>query len=142
MPKSKPQFRFKARSFFLQAASCLTFLSVIAIARAEDAKRPVIKKLGTIDLLMVETTPVAFKDRLYRFEYIRETYPGDKAAASYFRFIEMATGRATPAFAKGMHLGCAYAEGDTMYVFGVDKYPALFSCLRAALEDVRIDNRR
>ena len=30
-----------------------------------------IKKLGTIDCDMVETTPVVFKDRLYRIEYDR-----------------------------------------------------------------------
>src|SRR4051794_33846247 len=34
----------------------------------EKAERPTVKKPGTLDLLMVETTPVVFKDRLYRFE--------------------------------------------------------------------------
>jgi hypothetical protein len=32
------------------------------VAKAEDAKPFTIKKLGTLDLLMVETTPVVFKD--------------------------------------------------------------------------------
>ncbi len=85
-------------------------------------KRPTIKRLGTLDLLMVETTPVVFKDRLYRFEYVRDNYPANKTGASYFRFIDVVTGKATPAFAKGQHLGCAYVEGETVYVFGVDKW--------------------
>src|SRR6516164_7834247 len=80
----------------------------------EKARRPAIKKLGTIDLLMVETTPVVFKDRLYRFEYVRDNYPANKTGASYFRFIEVATGKVTPDFAKGQHLGCAFADGDTV----------------------------
>src|SRR5262249_26627754 len=84
--------------------------------------RPHVKRLGTIDLLMVETTPVVFKDRLYRLEYVRDNYPANKTGASYFRFIDVATGKATPAFAKGKHLGCAFVEGDTVYAFGVDKW--------------------
>src|SRR6516164_8549421 len=88
----------------------------------EKAKRPTLKKLGTLDLLMVETTPVVFKDRLHRFEYVRDNYPANQTGASYFRFIDVATGKATPAFAKGQHLGCAFVEGDTGYAFGVDKW--------------------
>jgi hypothetical protein len=88
----------------------------------EQTKRPTIKKLGTIDLLMVETTPVVFKDRLYRFEYVRDNYHANKTGASYFRFIDVAIGKATPAFAKGQHLGSAIVEGDTVFAFGVDKW--------------------
>jgi hypothetical protein len=29
---------------------------------------------------------------------------------------------ATPAFAHGYDLGCAYAEGDSMWAFGVDQW--------------------
>src|SRR5262245_58045818 len=83
---------------------------------------PTIKRLGTLDLLMVETTPVVFKDRLYRFEYVRDNYHANKTGASYFRFIGVATGKVTPAFAKGQHLGCAFVEGETVYAFGVDKW--------------------
>jgi hypothetical protein len=71
---------------------------------------------------MVETTPVVFQGRLYRFEYVRDNYHANKTGASYFRFIDVATGKATPAFAKGFHLGCAFVEGDTAYAFGVDKW--------------------
>ena len=71
---------------------------------------------------MVETTPVVFKDRLHRFEYVRDNYPANKTGASHFRFIDVAAGKATPAFAKGQHLGCAFVDGDTLYAYGVDKW--------------------
>src|SRR5262249_13246215 len=48
--------------------------------------------------------------------------PTIKTGASYFRFIDVATGKATPAFAKGQHLGCAFVGGDTAYAFGVDRW--------------------
>lgn len=97
-------------------------VSVLIGSASEDRKKPAIKKLGTIDCDMVEATPVVFKDRLYRFEYVRDNYPANKTGASYFRFLDVATRKATPAFAKGYHLGCAFVEGDTAYAFGVDKW--------------------
>ncbi len=91
-------------------------------ARADGPGRPEIRKLGTLDLDMVEATPVVFKDRLYRFEYVRKDYKPNTTGDSYFRFIEVETGEATPAFARGYDLGCAYAEGGSMWVFGVDTW--------------------
>ena len=41
--------------------------------RTMTAKRPQILKLGTIDVDLVETTPVVFKDKLYRFETASNT---------------------------------------------------------------------
>ena len=41
-------------------------------ARSDGPSRPEIRKLGTLDLDMVEATPVVFKDRLFRFEYVRK----------------------------------------------------------------------
>jgi hypothetical protein len=92
-----------------------------AAAAGED-NRPRIRKLGTIDCDMVETTPLVFKGRLYRFEYVRDNYHANKTKASYFRFIDVKTGKATPAFARGYHLGCAYVDGGTVYAYGVDKW--------------------
>jgi alpha-L-fucosidase len=90
---------------------------------AQQANKPVIKKLGTIDCDMVETTPIVFKGRLYRFEYVRDKYyKPNKTGESYFRFIDVATGEATPAFAETYHLGSAYVEGDTVYVYGVNHW--------------------
>src|SRR6516225_5709951 len=80
---------------------------------ADEPHRPLIRKLGTLDLDMVETTPVVLRDRLYRFEYVRKDYHANKTGDSYFQFIDVDTGKATTAFAKGYDLGCAYAEGDT-----------------------------
>ena len=91
-----------------------------------SASRPVIRKLGTIDCDMVETTPIVFRQRLYRVEYVRERYrrkaPGE--TGSYFRVIDVATGEPMPPFARGFHLCSAYVEGETVYVFGVEKWGA------------------
>jgi hypothetical protein len=84
--------------------------------------RPVIHKQGTIDCDMVETTPVVFKGRLYRYEYVRPGYKPNRTGDSYFRFIDVETREATPAFAATYDLGCAHGEGDTMYVFGADHW--------------------
>ena len=87
-------------------------------------QKPQIKKLGTIDCDMVETTPIVFHSRLYRFEYVRANYKPNKTGDSYFRFIDVESGKPTPAFAAGYHLGSAYVEDDTVYVYGVDIWGA------------------
>jgi hypothetical protein len=83
---------------------------------------PQIHKLGTIDCDMVETTPVVFRDRLYRFEYVRADYHANETGESYFRFVDVASGQPTPAFATGYHLGSAFVHDDTAYVYGVDSW--------------------
>lgn len=106
---------FSAMGLFL----CLLFgLS----ATGGEAQRPLIVKHGTIDLDLVETTPVVFKDRLYRYEYVRQRYKPNTTGDSYFRFIDVQTGKPTPGFAKGFHLGSAFAHEDTMYVTGTDAW--------------------
>lgn len=105
----------------LMAAVLITICHAASHA-GDSRQRPTITKLGTIDLDLVETTPVVFGDRLLRFEYVRAGYYANKTGDSYFRFIDVATSQPTPAFAKGWHLGCAFAEGRTMYAFGVDKW--------------------
>jgi len=86
----------------------------------DSSGKPILRKLGTVDCDMVETTPVVFHGRLYRFEYVRDRYyKPNSTGASYFRFVDMETGAFTPAFARGYHLGSAHAQGDTMYVYGV-----------------------
>jgi len=81
-----------------------------------------IRKMGTIDCDLVETTPVVFQGRLYRFEYVREGYRSNRTGTSYFRFIDVESGRATPAFAHGYHLGSAYVEGGLAYAYGVGSW--------------------
>ena len=39
--------------------------------------RPLIKKLSTIDIDLVETSPVVFNGKLYRFEYVRSGLSDD-----------------------------------------------------------------
>src|SRR5262245_505064 len=110
----------------------LTFVGLSALAAlgvaaapgpaAGGVKGPRIKKLGTIDCGLVEATPVVFRGRLYRFESVRKDYHANTAGAPHFRFVDVATGKATPAFARGYHLGCAFVEGGTAHAFGVAKW--------------------
>ncbi|MEX2232377.1 MAG: hypothetical protein WD824_09470 [Cyclobacteriaceae bacterium] len=84
--------------------------------------RPLIVKSGTIDYDLVETTPVVFKNKVYRFEYVRENYWDNLTGDSFFRFIDHETGKPTKPFAKGFHLGSAFVYNDTVYVTAVDKW--------------------
>lgn len=85
---------------------------------AAYGQRPRIVKLGTIDVDLVEATPIVFQGRLYRFEYVRHNYWANKTGDDYFRFVDHATGRYTPAFAQGRVLGSAFLDGKTVYVTG------------------------
>ncbi len=84
------------------------------------SERPEIKKLGTIDCDLVETTPIVFKNKVYRYEYVRKGYKQNTTGDSYSRFIDHETGEATPSFAKGYHLGSAFVDKDSVYVTAVD----------------------
>jgi alpha-L-fucosidase len=84
--------------------------------------KPLIKKMGTIDCDMVETTPIVFHNRLYRFEYVRTNYKPNRTGASYFRFIDVDSGQPTPAFAANYHLGSAHVQDDTVFVYGVNAW--------------------
>lgn len=84
--------------------------------------KPIIRKLGTIDCDMVETTPVVFRGRLYRFEYVRPNYHGNPTGESYFRFVDVESGEMTPPFARGYHLGSAHVRDDVVYVYGVERW--------------------
>lgn len=79
-----------------------------------------IEKIGTIDCDLVETTPVVFRNRLYRFEYVRPRYPGNTTGDSYFRFVDHETGEPGPSFAAGYHLGNVMADGDRLVVTGTN----------------------
>ena len=95
---------------------------------AELTSKPLIRRLGTIDCGVLETTPVVFKDRLYRFEAIRYDYGegfcppeirgGWEKRGHYFRFIDVESGEPTPRFASDHLLGCAHVSGDTVYAYG------------------------
>lgn len=82
--------------------------------------KPVIRKLGTVECDLVEATPVVFRGRLYRFDYVRQGYAGNTTGDSYFRFVDHETGECSPGFAAGYHLGNVFAEDDTLYVTGTN----------------------
>jgi len=111
-------FDLTRRGFLGVSAAAIAPLAVAAgvgEARADEKARPVIKKLGTIDLDLVETSPVVFKNKLYRFEYVRAGYWNNTTGDSYFRFVDR-TGTPGPAFANGYHLGSAAVFGDLAVV--------------------------
>lgn len=81
-----------------------------------------IKKLGTIDEDIVETTPVVFNGALHRFEYIRERYKGNRTGKSFFRFIDVKSGKSSAPFGAGFHLGSAFVWQNEMFVFAVGEW--------------------
>ena len=89
-------------------------------AASDVEGRPRIVKLGTIDVDLVETTPIVFKGKVYRYEYVRAGYWDNKTGDSYFRFVDHETGKPTPAFAKGFHLGSAFVHNETVIVTAVN----------------------
>lgn len=82
--------------------------------------KPVIEKLGTIDCDLVETTPIVFRNKLYRFEYVRKGYAGNQTGDSYFRFIDHESGLPSRSFAHGYHLGNVMVDDDVLVVTGTN----------------------
>lgn len=80
--------------------------------------RPLIHKLGAIDLDLVEATPVVFDGRLWRFEWVRESYWANVRKTNYFRFVDPATGETTAPFADGCEFGSAFVEKGKIHVTG------------------------
>ncbi|NQT53766.1 hypothetical protein HQ576_17045 [bacterium] len=106
--------------------SVVVVAALVACAGVEAGgpAKPLIRKLGTLDCDMVETTPIVFGGKLYRFEYVRQNHWANQTGKSYFRFIDVAAGTPTPAFAQGFHLGSAFVDGGTVYVYGVTIWDA------------------
>ncbi|MCA9418779.1 MAG: hypothetical protein KC917_21065 [Candidatus Omnitrophica bacterium] len=101
-----------------------TSLSLLILALAFTAycepHPPKIEKLGTVECDLVEASPIVFKDRLYRFEYVRDRYQHNELGQAYFHFVDQGNGEKSPPFALGYHLGTAFTDGDRMYVYGVE----------------------
>ena len=85
------------------------------------SSRPKITKLGTIDCDLVETTPIVFRGRVYRCEWVRTTYAGNLLKQDYIRLVDRETGRVTAPFGRGYMFASAYVEGGTVYVTGTRK---------------------
>lgn len=84
--------------------------------------RPLIRKRGTVDLDLVETTPIVFNGALWRFEWVRQgegqQYWDNQRKTNYFRFRNPATGEVTAPFADGHEFGSAFVDGGVVYVTG------------------------
>src|SRR5438045_6165706 len=100
-------------------------LCVALVGCATDPQRntpPVIHKLGTIDLDMVETTPVVWRGEVWRFEWVRQgigqQYWANERQTNYFRFRNRESGAVTPPFADGHEFGSGYVEDGRAYVTG------------------------
>jgi hypothetical protein len=103
--------------------AAVTLLAMSAgCLEAVHPERPVVKKYGTIECDLVEATPVVFRNKLYRFEYVREAYKANPVGAPCFRFVDVQTGAVTEPFAVGFHLGTAFVENDRVYVYGVERW--------------------
>lgn len=87
-------------------------------APVDPQGRPLIRKLGTIDCDLVETTPVVFQGRLYRCEWVRTGYKGNELGENYSRLVDVSTGKPTAPFARGHVFSSAFVDGDTIYVTG------------------------
>src|SRR6266700_4063991 len=100
---------------FLATMVCLQAAAVFAASAIPQGVRPLIRKLGTIDLDLVETTPIVFNERLYRFEWVREGYWNNQRKTNYFRFVEHENGEVQPPFADGHEFGSAFVHDQAVY---------------------------
>jgi hypothetical protein len=96
-----------------------------AIPAALEPARPKIQKLGTVDLDLVETTPVVLSNRLWRFEWIRQQYWNNQRKTNFFRFRDVSTGEVTPPFAEGHEFGSAFVHDGKAYVTGTQMRSAI-----------------
>lgn len=113
----------KTQNFFnmLAGVGLMTILGCSSNQPPTDAEgRPLIIKSGTIDVDLVETTPIVFQGKVLRYEYVREGYWDNQTGDSYSRFVDRETGKPTKAFAQGYHLGSAFVYDETVYVTAVD----------------------
>ena len=116
-----------SKSRLLSLLGCVALLAGCATtAPTDSAGRPMIRKLGTIDLDLVETTPIVFKGRVYRFEWVRARYEGNQIG-DHFRLVDRKTGAATEPFAHRCRFGSAFVDGDTVYVTGTRVDDAKFA---------------
>jgi alpha-L-fucosidase len=105
--------------------AAILFLCTMAFARAQtNPSRPEIRKLGTIDLDMVETTPIVLGGKLWRFEWVRQgtgqQYWNNQRRTNYFRFRDPENGTVTPPFADGHEFGSAFVSDGSVYVTGTE----------------------
>ena len=94
-------------------------------ADLKNGKMPLkkrLKKLGTVEIGTVESTPIVWNGRLLIFESFRGTRHALMENPAYtvsdYRFLDIESGEETPHFAPDHIFGCCYAENGKMYVHG------------------------
>ncbi len=96
------------------------FNPVLKTARIPQRKR--LRKLGTIAIGVVESTPVVWNGKLYRFEWVRNNGWGKTDGVTRdigcYHFVDMTDETPTPDFALDHSFGCCYTENGKMYVHG------------------------
>lgn len=101
-------------------AISIVFIGCSTNTAIQQDSKPLIIKSGTIDCDLVETTPIVFNDKVYRYEYVRPVYWNNTSGDSYSRFIGRETGQPTASFAEGFHLGSAFVHQGMVIVTAVD----------------------
>ena len=98
-------------------------IGLAAAMQAEPAvaRTPLIVKKGTIDLDLCETTPFVFKGKLYRLDWERPAPKDFMTGSGRLRIVDHDTQRVVSRFGEKQRFPCAYAEGDTVYVVGVNE---------------------
>ena len=100
--------------------SLKTFGEGLMNGRISRKKR--LKKLGTVKINTVETTPVVWQDRLLRFEWVRNknwgASGGVERSVGCYQFVDMEHEQTVCEFADDHSFGCCYAEDGVMYVIG------------------------
>lgn len=86
-------------------------------------RRKTLKKLGTVKISVVETTPVVWKEKLLRFEWARNRLWGadggiDREIGCY-HIVDMETETTVCEFAYNHAFGCCYTDGEKIYAHGV-----------------------
>ncbi|MCL5099428.1 MAG: hypothetical protein M1608_18220 [Candidatus Omnitrophica bacterium] len=95
-------------------------------ARTNNPGPPLIQRLGTIAAWPIgECTPIVFKGKLYRYEWVHKGYQGNQLGDDYSRIIDVSTGEGTAPFAKGYVFGSAFVYGGTVYVSATSKETGL-----------------
>ena len=95
----------------------------VTLTQARVGQRKRLKKLGTVKINTVESTPVVWNGKLLRFEWERtKRWGGDGGVdreKGYYHFVDMETETPLTPFAEDHSFGCCYAEDGKMYVHGV-----------------------
>ncbi len=94
-----------------------------SLMKGRIPRRKRLKKIGTIKINTVETTPVVWKNRLLRFEWLRNKNWGADGGVERnvgcYHFVDMENEESIHEFAYDHSFGCCYTENEKMYVFGV-----------------------